>query len=606
MRQLLRVLALLVLTGIALSFSPVAHADDQPSSWHIPRYDVSAQLQGDGTARVTLDFDFDFGNDPGHGPFITLPLRQEVLNDPDVWRMLDVDVETVTSATGANTAIQRSTENGMLLVRVGTEGRRFTGVQNYRITYLIRGLIAPNHPESGLDEFNWNAVGTGWQVPIRQANVTVEGPVDITRTACWSGSDFRSSCDAGQQGATATYSATSLGLGRGMQVVAGFPVGTFVGAEPRYTKRANIGNMVPVTPLGAGLTGVLSLIGVGAVTALVRRRGRDLAYVGLTPGLTPARGQEAAVGTAKRTPVTVQFQPPRGATPGEVGTLIDASADNRDVTGAIIDLAVRGHIHIQQLSESQWKFSQRQTDNPLLPFERELMGRLFRGRRSVSTDDMKSQAYAGLLPNTRSALYRQVAQQRRWFQVRPDLAKASAVAMGLLIAVGGVGLGFVLGWTAGLGLVGLAGVITGLLLMALAGKMPARTPEGSAMLAQSKGFELYLKTAEADQIRFEEGIDVYSRYLPYAIVFGVAERWTKTFQQLAAEGRYEPNMYWYGSPYGTGFFYGAAFGSMMDSMTAAMSNAMSSAMTAGTSATGGGSGFSMGGGGFGGGGGGGW
>lgn len=48
------------------------------------------------------------------------------------------------------------------------------------------------------------------------------------------------------------------------------------------------------------------------------------------------------------------------------------------------------------------------------------------------------------------------------------------------------------------------------------------------------GFRQYLVTAEANQIRWEEAQDVFSRYLPFAIVFGVADRWAKTFQEVAA------------------------------------------------------------------------
>ena len=56
----------------------------------------------------------------------------------------------------------------------------------------------------------------------------------------------------------------------------------------------------------------------------------------------------------------------------------------------------------------------------------------------------------------------------------------------------------------------------------------------SAVLAQSLGFRQYLVTAEANQIRWEEAQDIFSRFLPFAIVFGVAERWAATFEEVAA------------------------------------------------------------------------
>ena len=62
-----------------------------------------------------------------------------------------------------------------------------------------------------------------------------------------------------------------------------------------------------------------------------------------------------------------------------------------------------------------------------------------------------------------------------------------------------------------------------------------RSARGRALYEQSRGFELYLSTAKAHQLRFEEGEDIFSRYLPYAIVYGVAERWAEIFAQLEAD-----------------------------------------------------------------------
>jgi uncharacterized membrane protein len=134
--------------------------------------------------------------------------------------------------------------------------------------------------------------------------------------------------------------------------------------------------------------------------------------------------------------------------------------------------------------------------------------------------------------------------------------------------------------------------------------MPARTAKGSAMLARVLGFRTYLHTAEAEQLRFEERTDVFSRYLPYAIVFGDAERWAKAFAALAAAQvaggtAVAPVLPWYSGPAGWDL------GHLGDSMG---SFASTTAGAIATTASSGGSGFSGGssGGGFGGGGGGSW
>jgi len=142
---------------------------------------------------------------------------------------------------------------------------------------------------------------------------------------------------------------------------------------------------------------------------------------------------------------------------------------------------------------------------------------------------------------------------------------------------------------------------------------PARTANGTAVLAQTRGFELYLRTAEANQIKFEEGEDLFSKYLPYAIVFGVAERWAGIFAQLAAQGQRLAEPSWY-LGIGYGFGYGAFWASAgnFSSSLSQFTHIADAAIAAPTPGASGGSGFSGGGGGGfsggggGGGGGGGW
>ncbi len=610
MRSVLRWLTVVVAASLALLLSPgIAQADDDtPRSWNIPRYEATAVFAKDGTAEVTLDFDFDFSRDPGHGPFITLPERQRVTGDPDVWRMIDLEIGKVSSGTGAATDMVVFEEDGNLVVRVGHENKTWTGVQNYRITYRVRGLVDPDNEQSGLDEVNWQAIGPGWRVPIKEALITIEGPVASERVACWSGRGNESECDAEQKGKKAHFEAFYLQPGEMMQTVAGYKVGTFVGAEPRYTKRHHFGNMFPLTPVSGVLTGLASVLGIGMVVNRTRRGARDEVYLGLTPGLTPLPGQEATVGKAGRVdaPVAVQFSPPRGARPGELGVLQDSTADNVDITATIIDLAVRGHITITEVGKKRWAF----TYNPnvsdhLTEPEQFAIRTMFKKQQTVTTKDLRKERYGDLMPGIRSRLYQRVTRDLRWFKSNPQSSRAGAFVLGLGLLLAGPVIGWGLGRFLGLGLVGLAFVITGLVVILMKNKFGARTADGSAMLAQSKGFEQYLSTAEADQIRFEEGIDVFSRYLPYAIVFGVADRWARVFQQLAAQGRYVATTGWYvgSSP----VYDSVGFGRAMNSLNTTLSSSMQSAVSASNAqSTGGGSGFSGGGGGFGGGGGGGW
>ncbi|MGC3953526.1 MAG: DUF2207 domain-containing protein [Propionicimonas sp.] len=595
-----RILTWLVAALAALLLLPAtpAAADDDHSSWRIRNYDVVATVDADGgVTHVQLDLAFDFGGDPGHGPYVTLPLRQEIEGDPDHWRMLDVTVGEVLSPSGADATVETQEESGNLLIRIGSEGRTFTGIQRYRINYSIRGLIATNQAQSGLDEFNWNVVGTGWEVPIDQVTASVTGPADVQRVACFGGDWFREACGADRSGRTASFTAS----GSPVQIVAGFPAGTFSNAEPRFTTRYHIGNMFPVTPVTGGITGVLTLLGLGWLFRRTRRGSRDQVYLGLTPGMTPAPGQQAVIGegTAKA-PVAVQFQPPADARPGELGVLTDHTADNTDITATMMDLAVRGYLKIEQTGRKDWTFTKLATNQGLVGYERHLFDGLFDKGPVVETDDLKDSSYSDLLTGTRSRMYDRVTKELHWFTRNPSTVRVLAIVGGLGLVVGGALVGVALGFV-GYGLIGLAGVLTGIGVLIANNRFGARTADGSAVLAQTKGFELYLSTAEADQIRFEEGIDVFSRYLPYAVIFGVAERWTKVFAQLEAQGRYTPTATGWYVGYGHGTMLSPDFVSSMDRLAGQMTSSLQHA----TAASSGGSGFS-GGGGFGGGGGGGW
>lgn len=69
--------------------------------------------------------------------------------------------------------------------------------------------------------------------------------------------------------------------------------------------------------------------------------------------------------------------------------------------------------------------------------------------------------------------------------------------------------------------------------------LAGRSAVGTAARDQVLGFRRFLATAEADQLDFEAGEDIYRRHLPWAALFGLTERWTRVGQELAAAGLIE-------------------------------------------------------------------
>ncbi len=133
---------------------------------------------------------------------------------------------------------------------------------------------------------------------------------------------------------------------------------------------------------------------------------------------------------------------------------------------------------------------------------------------------------------------------RGWFRKVPSATATGSFGFGVIaFAVFGV---FALGaWVLWI-LVPLLPIIITFAVIRFKLRRGQRTADGRAVCDQVEGFQTYLATAEADQLRFEEGEDIFSKYLPWAIVFELADRWAKICGDLVAMGRL-PNAtpYWY-------------------------------------------------------------
>ena len=92
----------------------------------------------------------------------------------------------------------------------------------------------------------------------------------------------------------------------------------------------------------------------GLMGLLVWSRGRDEQYAGLTPGLTPGRPAGAGRGGARAARPRSPCSSPRraGVQPGMVGTILDEEANLIDVTATVVDLAVRGHLRIEETTRA--------------------------------------------------------------------------------------------------------------------------------------------------------------------------------------------------------------------------------------------------------------
>ncbi len=281
------------------------------------------------------------------------------------------------------------------------------------------------------------------------------------------------------------------------------------------------------------------LIGLVAVVAAVatvwagRRAGRDEVFAGLTPGLLPAPGQQVERRTdVAPAPVAVRFEPPAGLRPAATGVIADSRFDPVELSATLIDLAVRGWLVLRPVGglaaadgratpPQDWELARVDPapTEPLSPTEQAVLEAAFAEGPVTSL----AQVRAGQrLAATMSVLQADVGRYG-WY--RPAGWPALVRSLGWVGVLAG-------GWLLlGQGLLGGLGVVVAgaILLVGLRREGLPLTAEGSAARSQAWGFRQYLATAEAEQLRFEAGIDRFSRYLPWAMVFGVVDHWREVF-----------------------------------------------------------------------------
>jgi uncharacterized protein (TIGR04222 family) len=597
----------LLATGVccAAVYAPPVSARLPAGFEQIHSYEVDLVVEPDGDLRVQETIDYDFGAQSRRGIYRDIPVRFRFDDTHDrVYPLRDVEVRASRGAP-ADTDVS-DIDGGRKRIRVGDEDTYITGRHTYVISYVVAGAI---NRFSDHDELFWNAIGPEWEVPIAKASARVRTPTSVSRVACYAGElgSVLGCSRATKDGSTATFTSSALQRKEGLTVVVGLAPGSIANAGPILKERWSLDRAFERS--GVAVVGALGLLaaGVGGVASLVWRRGRDRRWVGEVPGLEPppnVTGMDAPRALFADRAGPVEYAPPAGMTPALMGVLIDERADALDVTASIVDLAVRRHLRIDELPRKGW-FGKRDwrltrltdTDDPLLPWESQLLGALFRSGSTVELSDLKNTFHTDLA-ELKEALYADVVRQG-WFARQPDSVRTVWHGVGIVAAAAGAGVTYLLARYTHLGLLGLPLVVSGLLLLVMGRHMPSRTPKGSAALARALGFRRYLATAEAAQLRFEEQEGVFARYLPYAVVLGEVERWAQAFGDLG--GRAQQELYWYSGPDG---WSSAHFADSMTSFASSTSSTMAS-----TPSSSGGSGFSGGGssgGGGGGGGGGSW
>jgi uncharacterized membrane protein len=564
--------------ALVLALVLVAAPATAQRSLAIKQFDARIRVNPEGVVDVTEQITVAFSGQ-WNGVYRMVPVEYRTPQGFS-WTLRLEDI-SATDGEGTPLKVERSRERHYLKLKLwvpGANNATKTVVLHYRVTNGLR--FFEDH-----DELYWNITGDEWDVPIEAVTARIDLPSSVTgvRAIAFDGAYGSTSQNAAVAIDGASVSVTMaepLGFHEGVTAVVGWNKGVI--AEPTGVDNA-MGFFASNWPLGLPV-----LVFLGMYT-LWRRVGRD----------------------PEERPVGVRYEPPKGLTPAEAGTMIDESVDMRDITATIVDLAVNGHLKIEEkeekrlfglLTHQEYVFHRLDPKPDGRALERHeqyvLEGMFEHGARTVELSDLEDEFYTHLPRIKNAAFDRLVA--RGLYRSRPDRVRGWWMGGAIFLTIPAAIIGSIVGDNLGMSPVTflLAAILSGVVVLAFGYYMPARTVAGARTYEDTRGFEEFLHRVESDRFaRVVKTPEMFEKFLPYAMAFGVEAKWAKAFEDIYRE---PPTWYVGGNMSG---FNARTFSSRISSLSTRAGSTMSSSPRSSGGSGFGGGGSSGGGGGGGGGGG---
>lgn len=593
-------------------------AEGYENQEHIRSFDVRLAVAADSSVRVRESISYHFVSEK-HGIFRDIPVQYTDRLGRN--KNLVLDEVTVTDERGVPYRFTLASVGKNRQIKIGDPETLITGDHTYVISYRVHFAIGYFDT---VDELYWNATGNEWPVPIRAASVEMVTPAPVR----WA--DWQVACYRGRVGSTAscgskrdaffsyadtdqveriviTSTTEALAPHEGITVAFGFPKGLV--SQPTGLDRAILfvrDNPVVLFPM----------LVFGTMFTLWYRRGRD----------PQGRGV-----------IIPEYDVPSELSVLEIAGLMRGRIAAKEISAALIDLAVRGYIRIEKTVEDKlifdtedYIFHRLEKESPAGSMEERLLNALFSSRqniqqqlaaeklmasplarifpklqklfatkpseddaRSVKLSDLKNTFHAHVQTLETAALDALVT--KKYLVQNPKKLVGKYIGWGVLVLFLAVFFGLIDGLVSGLAMACSAGIYG-----IFAWLMPQVTRAGALAKEHILGLKEYLQIAEKNRIEFhnapEKNPALFEKLLPAAMVLGVTALWAKEFADIAIQ---PPE--WYSGPIGT-HFSAVSFGSELDSFSETAATSLAS-VPGSTSGSGGG-GFS--GGGSGGGGGGSW
>jgi len=427
--------------------------------------------------------------------------------------VVSLDVKKVTMDDKTVVPFQTWISGREQYLKIGDSSTPLQGDHKFRIEYTIEKAV---QFENGNPQLYISVTGEHCPFTIEKATVTVAPPngTDMSKVKASSLVGTRGIYKPGtaqNASGTVSVSAQNLKPSQGLTVIVDLPRGSVVPHSVLYDAVLYLQKYYQIF--------VLPVATILLLSAWWFLYGRD-----------PGAGKNQTTG----------WFPPDYLTPSEAGTLIDESCDLKDLVSMVIDLAARGFIKIRilpytgflYLDNRDYEFTLLKSpkDRELKPHEQLFLVALFGGLSTTTYLSAVKGNFIEYIPAIKRRVYESLVTEGL-FARDPETDRKNFLAAGAAVITVGISLMVISNYHIGGQATAIGTVLSGLVIVLAAGAMPRKTSKGVGARSQLKRFQHMVAFGDKKELEkvAKEDPQAFSRYLSYAIVLGLADRWASAF-----------------------------------------------------------------------------
>lgn len=549
------------------------YADD--GGYTIDDYKVNAIYHSNNTIDVKEVIDVNFSS-YRHGIYRNVPETMYVNRD-EKYKL------NIKNITVMNDEYEVDYDSGNRVIQIGSEDYTIIGPHTYTLTYTI---VIPEDYHSDLDFIYYSVLGNNWDTTINHFSFDIQFEKALTEKEMsnievFSGNLGNQSNDLNVQPIITSNSihgdAYNIGAKQAITIFGKLRKNYFVGAKQTTSK-------VPFVFLGlAILFGLYSLV-------------RCLLI--------------------KKTHITpiVNFYPPKDMDPAMVGTIVDESVDQEDLMALIPYWASKGYLTISETSDDLILTKVEDHEPPVLNHQKKIYKGLFKYKNSVKLSKLSSN-FGKAMNDAKEALNNEFSGEKKLSKIDHDFVttvlsmicmilcilfnsrysivdnlvetilatftfvimmvlcfsmaasnvfeknKLATVKKVLSLALVLIVIYFIYRQTQSIvSIVSfefmMIGIVVTTLPILFSSRFNVVSDYFKSVAGDLLGFKDFIEKAEVPQLErlSAENPSYYYDVIPYAMVFGLSEMWTKKFSTIPLA---QPDWYdsYYSDPYTSYFYY---------------------------------------------------